>query len=70
LPKWPENCFEPFGKGGWPLISTWIIKAKAFGLISEKVKEWSFVRASIKLREHQESIVSTTNENVDIYIVN
>jgi len=24
LPKWPENCFEPFGKGGWPLISTWI----------------------------------------------
>jgi len=29
LPKWPENCFEPFGKGGWPPISTWIkIKAK------------------------------------------
>jgi hypothetical protein len=25
LPKWPENCFEPFGKGGWPPISTWII---------------------------------------------
>jgi hypothetical protein len=24
LPKWPENYFEPFGKGGWPLISTWI----------------------------------------------
>jgi hypothetical protein len=24
LPKWPENCFEPFGKGGWPAISTWI----------------------------------------------
>jgi hypothetical protein len=22
LPKWPENCFEPFGKGGWPPIST------------------------------------------------
>jgi hypothetical protein len=22
LPKLPENCFEPFGKGGWPLIST------------------------------------------------
>ena len=18
LPKWPENCFKPFGKGGWP----------------------------------------------------
>jgi hypothetical protein len=25
LPKWPENCFEPFGKGGWPPIYTWII---------------------------------------------
>jgi hypothetical protein len=25
LPKLPENCFEPVGKGGWPLISTWII---------------------------------------------
>jgi hypothetical protein len=24
LPKWPENCFEPFGKGGWPSIYTWI----------------------------------------------
>jgi hypothetical protein len=24
LPKWPENCFDPFGKGGWPPISTWI----------------------------------------------
>jgi hypothetical protein len=22
LPKWPENYFEPFGKGGWPPIST------------------------------------------------
>jgi hypothetical protein len=25
LPKWPENCFEPFGKDGWPPLSTWII---------------------------------------------
>jgi hypothetical protein len=24
LPKSPENCFERVGKGGWPLISTWI----------------------------------------------
>jgi hypothetical protein len=24
LPKLPENCFEPGGKGGWPPISTWI----------------------------------------------
>jgi hypothetical protein len=26
LPKLPENCFEPVGKGGWPPISTWITK--------------------------------------------
>jgi hypothetical protein len=24
LSKLPENCFERVGKGGWPLISTWI----------------------------------------------
>jgi hypothetical protein len=24
LPKLPESCFEPAGKGGWPPISTWI----------------------------------------------
>jgi hypothetical protein len=25
LPKLRENYFERVGKGGWPLISTWII---------------------------------------------
>jgi hypothetical protein len=25
LPKLPEICFEPVGKGGWPPISTWIM---------------------------------------------
>jgi hypothetical protein len=24
LPKLHENCFERIGKGGWPLIYTWI----------------------------------------------
>jgi hypothetical protein len=24
LPKMSKNCFEPVGKGGWPLISIWI----------------------------------------------
>jgi len=24
LPKLSENCLELVGKGGWPLISTWI----------------------------------------------
>jgi hypothetical protein len=33
LPKWPENCFEPFGKGGWPPISTWIINS--IGLLTQ-----------------------------------
>jgi hypothetical protein len=28
LPKLPENCFEPVGKGGWPPISTWISFSK------------------------------------------
>jgi hypothetical protein len=27
LPKLPENCFEPVGKGGWPPISTYIIRS-------------------------------------------
>jgi hypothetical protein len=30
LPKLPENCFEPVGKGGWPPISTWIIPKPRF----------------------------------------
>jgi hypothetical protein len=30
LPKWPKNCFEPFGKGRWPPISTWIIPTPKF----------------------------------------
>jgi hypothetical protein len=25
LPKFPKNCFELVGKGGWPPISTWIM---------------------------------------------
>jgi hypothetical protein len=33
LPKLPENCFEPVGKGGWPPISTWIIRRAKFQLI-------------------------------------
>ena len=30
LPKWPENCFEPFGKGGWPPISTWMAQNETY----------------------------------------
>jgi hypothetical protein len=32
LPKLPENCFEPVGKGGWPPISTWITFFLVVGL--------------------------------------
>jgi hypothetical protein len=32
LPKLPENCFEPVGKGGWPPISTWIMLKGTEGL--------------------------------------
>jgi hypothetical protein len=28
LPKLSENCFESVGKGGWPLISIWIIQGE------------------------------------------
>jgi hypothetical protein len=38
LPKLPENCFEPIGKGGWPPISTWI---RYFNLLA-KVSFGSF----------------------------
>jgi hypothetical protein len=31
LPKLPENCFEPVGKGGWPPISTWIRSSSRYG---------------------------------------
>jgi hypothetical protein len=35
LPKLPENCFEPVGKGGCPPISIWIsIYSKFITLIS------------------------------------
>jgi hypothetical protein len=33
LPKLPENCFEPVGKGGWPPISTWIIVNGSKGIV-------------------------------------
>jgi hypothetical protein len=33
LPKLPERCFEPVGKGGWPPISIWIkTQLDVFGL--------------------------------------
>jgi hypothetical protein len=38
LPKWPENYFEPFGKGGWPPISTWIISSLPLG---QEEDEWT-----------------------------
>ena len=42
LSKLPENYFEPFGKGGWPLISTWI--RYLHGLYSGPSENWEQVR--------------------------
>jgi hypothetical protein len=36
LPKLPENCFEPVGKGGWPPISTWIKDSGSFPILCSK----------------------------------
>jgi hypothetical protein len=40
LPKLPENCFEPFGKGGWPPISTWIMNPRPL-LQSMDWQDWA-----------------------------
>src|SRR3984957_18862961 len=37
LPKMPENCFEPVGKGGWPPISTWIKSRQTLGGFSSQI---------------------------------
>jgi hypothetical protein len=36
LPKLPENCFEPVGKGGWPPISIWIMQIKRLLITTTK----------------------------------
>jgi hypothetical protein len=41
LPKLPENCFEPVGKGGWPPISTWIISVEG-STVLEGVSQRSY----------------------------
>jgi len=41
LPKWPENCFEPFGKGGWPPISTWITQLPTLADLQKTTWSWS-----------------------------
>jgi hypothetical protein len=38
LPKLPESHFEPFGKGGWPPISTWI-RQRALSSFEEGLHE-------------------------------
>jgi hypothetical protein len=49
LPKWPENCFEPFGKGGWPPISTWINN------------KWDFQSAKISIKEHVAGLLDSAS---------
>jgi hypothetical protein len=40
LPKLPENCFEPVGKGGWPPISTWIKEEISILLNNDLLFTW------------------------------
>jgi hypothetical protein len=39
LPKLPENCFEPVGKGGWPPISIWIKRTLGGNKVDSQVFE-------------------------------
>jgi hypothetical protein len=51
LPKWPENCFEPFGKGGWPLISTWISPSGKRPHQGAETRRW-LIRVLHQIRRH------------------
>jgi hypothetical protein len=39
LPKLPESCFEPVGKGGWPPISTWINLAEGIQQLQQRIAD-------------------------------
>jgi hypothetical protein len=43
LPKLRENYFELVGKGGWPLISIWII----VGARGHVASDWNFIYSQI-----------------------
>jgi hypothetical protein len=55
LPKLSENCFEPVGKGGWPLISTWIkilhilFVDDVIIMTNSKLSEWLEIRKILNL---------------------
>jgi hypothetical protein len=50
LPKLPESHFEPFGKGGWPPISTWItLSCKN---LSNNIREWIPKKETLELVEN------------------
>jgi hypothetical protein len=60
LPKLPESCFEPFGKGGWPPISTWIDKIRRwFRYVNQRLGEtsmnWDQLRISKTARRAAEA---------------
>jgi hypothetical protein len=50
LPKLPENCFEPVGKGGWPPISTWITPWEEDDPIKSKIKHTCIAKTNNKPR--------------------
>jgi hypothetical protein len=67
LPKWPENCFEPFGNGGWPSISTWI---KYFNVIllwnTFCFSSWSYY-LNYSFPEHAQAPNLSTHEVLGAY---
>jgi hypothetical protein len=58
LPKLPESCFEPVGKGGWPPISTWI---KLIPTTPPKFKEQRKQEATTQLQEIEQQVSTTTD---------
>jgi hypothetical protein len=57
LPKFPENCFEPVGKGGWPPISTWI-NPPSLGSNGLHCVEFPWERENRLLNQHLDELLA------------
>jgi hypothetical protein len=73
LPKLSENCFEPVGKGGWPLRSIWISYYRDIPLLQAQVKRLATRNAlleqenfDLKAHTERESKRSKKSENIII----
>jgi hypothetical protein len=61
LPKWPENYFEPFGKGGWPPISTWITQT----MLKEEMDDHRDISLPEILKEKQRIVTRIEDFDID-----